>query len=337
MLKYVLDHHRNGATMNYIVLDLEWNQCPNGKEKENKKIPFEIIEIGAVKLDQNLNVIDTFSELIRPQVYRSLHYKIREISKITMDDLKECRNFKDVVNDFLDWCGEDVTFCTWGALDLTELQRNIQYYKIKRQMPFPFIYLDIQKLFSIDQEDGKIRRSLSLAVEYLQIEEEEPFHRAVNDAMYTCKVMRMIQFESVKRFYSIDCYYVPRNKKDEIYVKFDHYSKYISRKFSSKESAIADEEVSKIPCFFCDQSLPEVLPWFSDNSKTYYAIGYCDKHGYMQSRIRMKKTANGLNYVIKITKPTTKEGSQQILARQDAIREKRRERRLRQAEEEKES
>ena len=42
--------------MNYIVFDLEWNQCPYGKEKENKKLPFEIIEIGAVKLDENRNI-----------------------------------------------------------------------------------------------------------------------------------------------------------------------------------------------------------------------------------------------------------------------------------------
>ena len=32
--------------MNYIVLDLEWNQCPYGKAKEIEKLPFEIIEIG---------------------------------------------------------------------------------------------------------------------------------------------------------------------------------------------------------------------------------------------------------------------------------------------------
>lgn len=36
--------------MNYIVFDLEWNQCPYGKDKENQR-PFEIIEIGAVKLN----------------------------------------------------------------------------------------------------------------------------------------------------------------------------------------------------------------------------------------------------------------------------------------------
>ena len=44
--------------MNYIVFDLEWNQCPGGKKGANKKIPFEIIEIGAVKLNNEKEVTD---------------------------------------------------------------------------------------------------------------------------------------------------------------------------------------------------------------------------------------------------------------------------------------
>ena len=59
--------------MKYIVLDLEWNQCPGGKEKENKELPFEIIEIGACKLDEDFNIIDDFQRFISPVVYRSLH------------------------------------------------------------------------------------------------------------------------------------------------------------------------------------------------------------------------------------------------------------------------
>ena len=35
--------------MNYIVFDLEWNQNPSGKKTRNDRLPFEIIEIGAVK------------------------------------------------------------------------------------------------------------------------------------------------------------------------------------------------------------------------------------------------------------------------------------------------
>ena len=37
--------------MNYIVLDLEWNQSNTGKEQEVKMMQFEIIDIGAIKLN----------------------------------------------------------------------------------------------------------------------------------------------------------------------------------------------------------------------------------------------------------------------------------------------
>lgn len=53
---------KRGQSMNYIVFDLEWNQCPDGKEKEIKDMPFEIIEIGAVKLDSQRRVIDTLQK-----------------------------------------------------------------------------------------------------------------------------------------------------------------------------------------------------------------------------------------------------------------------------------
>ena len=55
--------------MDYIVFDLEWNQSSDGQEKEIKEIPFEIIEIGAVKLDENFQLKDRFNHLIKPKVY----------------------------------------------------------------------------------------------------------------------------------------------------------------------------------------------------------------------------------------------------------------------------
>ena len=38
--------------MNYIVFDLEWNQSPGGKKYSNSRLPFEIIEIGAVRMSR---------------------------------------------------------------------------------------------------------------------------------------------------------------------------------------------------------------------------------------------------------------------------------------------
>lgn len=313
--------------MNYIVFDLEWNQCPTGKEKENKRLPFEIIEIGAVKLNEQLEYVDEFSETICPKVYKYLHYKIKEISKISMRDLQNRPYFKDVAEFFLDWCGENPVFCTWGSLDLMELQRNMQFYKMGRRLPFPLKYLDIQKLFSIDQEDGKKRRSLATAVESLGIELDENFHRALNDSIYTWKVMQNIDFDRVKSFYSIDCYYVPKNKKEEIYARFLTYNKYISRQFPSKEKALMDQEVVSHRCSICNQDLQIKIPWFSDNARTYYSLGYCPEHGYMKCKIRMRKNVNNKYYAIKTTKPTDEDGVVQIEERQGILREKRREKR----------
>ena len=61
--------------MNYIVLDLEWNQCPYGKSREEERLPFEIVEIGAVKMNEQKEIIDTFHILVKPIVYRRLHYR----------------------------------------------------------------------------------------------------------------------------------------------------------------------------------------------------------------------------------------------------------------------
>ena len=59
--------------MNYIVLDLEWNQCPTGKSGEIRRLPFEIIEIGAVKLDKNLQYVDSFREIVQPVYDYTVH------------------------------------------------------------------------------------------------------------------------------------------------------------------------------------------------------------------------------------------------------------------------
>ena len=116
--------------MNYIVLDLEWNQSST-TQGNNPKVPFEIIEIGAVKLNENKVMIDEFSALTKPQIYETLHYMTGKLVRIKMAELKNEQPFAEVMNRFLEWCGEDYIFCAWGPLDLTELQRNMTYFGFK--------------------------------------------------------------------------------------------------------------------------------------------------------------------------------------------------------------
>ena len=83
--------------MNYIVFDLEWNQNPYGKNNNHPDIPFEIIEIGAVKVNDDLEVVDEFQQVVKPRVYKRLHHKIQEITHLTMEELNSGEDFRKVM------------------------------------------------------------------------------------------------------------------------------------------------------------------------------------------------------------------------------------------------
>ena len=74
--------------MNYIVFDLEWNQNPDGRRHPDSRLPFEIIEIGAVKLNEKREIIDTFQCLIKPKVYHWIHDSIHEVIHVDYHELE---------------------------------------------------------------------------------------------------------------------------------------------------------------------------------------------------------------------------------------------------------
>ena len=313
--------------MNYIVLDLEWNQCPDGKEKENKELPFEIIEIGAIKLDENRRYIDTFHRLIAPQVYQVLHHVTRELIQTTMDDLKKGEDYVTAVESFLNWCEEDYIFCTWGSMDLTELQRNNRFFGVRDNFPQPFIYYDLQKSYSLCYDDGKSRVSLETAIEEMQIEKDNSFHSALFDAQYTAKIMQKMDFDKVKTYSSVDTYVIPKNRKDEFTINYGTYSKFVSKGYNDKDDVLKDGYILSSECYLCKKNAKKKIKWFSGNQKTYYCVAKCDTHGYLKGRIKIKKTDDDKYYAVKIMKITDSDGAAAVRERQAAAREKRRERR----------
>ena len=314
--------------MNYIVLDLEWNQCPYGKDMENKEIPFEIIEIGAMKLNSKKECIGEFSSLIQPNVYKEFHYHTQSMLSLTMKELKKGNGFVQVVTEFLEWCGEEYIFCTWGCTDLIELQRNMKYYGLEPLSQGPFKYYDVQKVFSmLYEQDTKQRRSLEYAVDYLNVLKTAAFHRAGEDAMYTMRVMQHMSYSDMERYYSIDTYQRPKDRKSEVYAVFENYSKYFSREFFSKEEAMADREVASTRCYLCGKNARKKIRWFSGNGRTYLCQAYCEHHGFLKGKIRMKKAGEGKFYVIKTLKLVSLEEAFTVKGKQEEVRKKRREKR----------
>ena len=306
--------------MNYVVFDLEWNQGNQAQQTEHADIPFEVIEIGAVKLNDKYVMINEFSRLIKPEIYREMHQYTSKLIHLQMEELERGRPFAEVMKDFLEWCGtEEYLFCSWGSLDLTELQRNMRYHNMTPLSDRPIPYLDVQKLFSLVYEDGKSRRSLETAVDMVQLEKDIPFHRAFSDAYYTAKLLTGIaeQKHEVLRRISFDTFHPPKTRAEEVKVQFDTYVKYISREFDSKAEAFADREVSSSKCYLCHKNLRKKIRWFSPNSKHYYCLARCDKHGYLKGKLRIHKSESGKLFAVKITKLITEEEAERLKERCD--------------------
>lgn len=313
--------------MDYIVFDLEWNQAADLRTRLENNLIFEIIEIGAVKLNEKREQTDDFHELIKPQVFHTMNQVTGELIHLKMEQLENCRSFPEVAADFVKWCGSDYIFCTWGNLDLMELQKNMDYYKMTPVSQKTIRYYDIQKLFSIAYEDRKSRRTLQYAVDFLDIRKDGVFHRAYADAFYTAEVVKSIRDDMVFENYSFDTYRLPRNKSEEIKVRFADYSKYISRTFPDKAAAMADRDVVSSKCYICGAKTRKRIPWFTNNGKNYYTIVNCARHGAIKGKIRLRRTDSGRIYVVKTMKQAGPDMVEDILNKKNQVRENRRERR----------
>lgn len=318
--------------MNYIILDLEWNQCPDGKEKENKDLPFEIIEIGAVKLDSDRHYLDSFERMVAPKVYRSLHHITKDIVHTSMKELMKGADFMDAAKDFFAWCGEDYIFCTWGSMDLVELQRNCRFYNVEYNFPMPFIFYDLQKSYSLCYDDGKSRVSLETAITEMNIEKDLTFHSAMSDARYTAKVFELMDFDKVKDFTSLDLYDIPASRKEEITMCYPTYSKFVSMGYEERETLLQQSYLLCTKCYLCGKTAKKKIKWFSSNQRTYYCVAKCDTHGLLKGRMKIKKTDDGRYFAIKILKLTDENGVASIRDKQLLARAKRRERRHRERE-----
>jgi len=314
--------------MNYIVLDLEWNQAAY-KSEEEAELPFEIIEIGAVKLDSNCENPEEFDELVRPQVYPFLLRRTKEITGLKDADLdRRGVYFDELLPRFLEWCGKDFVFCIWGTSDITQLERNMSYYKIKIPWKYPLKYLDVQKLFALQEGEGKARRNLESAIEAYGIAKNRPFHRAVDDAWYTAEVLRRIDRSRFESFFSVDYFRIPKNRFEETLFRFETYSKFVTREYPIKEDLMNNRKVREIPCLYCRKLTRKVIPWFADSTKNYFALGFCQEHGMMKGRIRVKTSENGLGvFGVRTVKPCTPEDESMILRKRDTLKEKRKEHR----------
>lgn len=187
--------------MQFVILDLEWNGVYS---KRIKKYINEIIEFGAVKIDENMNIVDKFSMLIKPQIGKKICGKVEELTHISNDELTNSNNtFLHAAKMFKDFSRECIIL-TWGITDISTLIENYDYYLKTKRLDFLESYINLQSYCEhcLDRVDPSKQMGLSAAAELLNIEYgHDNLHRALDDSMLSYECFKLLyNKEKIKSF-----------------------------------------------------------------------------------------------------------------------------------------
>lgn len=172
--------------MKSVVVDLEMCRVSKCEKTREFRCTNEIIQIGAVLLDEELNIIDTFSEYVAPQ-YGSLTSKIIKLTGITHENLAGADYFEAVLKKFSEWLPDDVeAFVAWSETDGAQIRKELEAkgivnYKVERLLGN---YIDAQAIFTEKMSSDRAYK-LSEALIAADIVTEGREHDGLVDAYNT--------------------------------------------------------------------------------------------------------------------------------------------------------
>ena len=178
--------------MNYVIVDFEMNLIAR-EEKEAKKIcGREIIEIGAVILDEQLVVMGEFKTLVKPQYNKVIYPRYESLTGISTNMVVGAPVFNTAYEMFVNWCesyGEDYEVYAWSENDYNQLvaEMELKGYS-NEEMKKPLIrWYDFQKEYM-----NKLGLEKVLSLEkFAIVRDEEECNRVLNsviDAFQSKKV-----------------------------------------------------------------------------------------------------------------------------------------------------
>lgn len=176
--------------LKYIIIDLEWNGTFSGKLGHYFN---EIIEIGAVALDEDFDVISEFSALVSPRFNKKLSGRVKRLTHITNNEVSQGMDFLKVYDQFCRWVGdEENCVMSFGTGDILVILENLEVYNMGKSISFMHNYCDLQMLCQkeMDVESGQ-QLGLSAMAEKLGIEVGNmDMHRALDDSIVSAECLK---------------------------------------------------------------------------------------------------------------------------------------------------
>ena len=296
--------------MNYIVLDMEWNQPWPGSPSSKKVLPVqirgEIIQIGAVRVSEDQQVQDEFQVLIKPKYYRSLNRRVSKLTGIKESRLRdEGVSMNTAMAQFRQWCGEDVIFLTWGFDDITILRENLTLYGIDDS--WITRWYNAQMIFNAQTDGSNSQKALKTAMEIFGIEASRPAHDALGDAYHTALICARLDLKKGAAEYE---------SAVKSHVNGFHGAELpgcISRKvfydYADKREAMAAMTGAENVCPTCGRQMHGTR-WFAQPGRRYMDLATCPDHGQFLIRIRLSDQPDGTIRVSRLTYEATSEAAE---------------------------
>ena len=270
--------------MHYIILDLEWDSTYFPKQK---RFINQILQIGAVKLDQNLDLVDTFEVTIKSNISKKVTGRFARLTGITTQIMREGVPFSDAVDMYNNWIGDNTVTMTWSNSDLytiLENEENIlngKRFKIEK-------YLDIQKFIQNEmqllgyQERNQV--SLETAAEFFEIKTDDiDFHTAKDDSL-VCSYL-------LKKSYNKERF--EKLIKDTTNPEFFGRLKFKAYAISNLKDPSIDKSQLEFCCKECGKKATKVTKWKYQN-RWFWANFQCECGNKFCGRVSFKKTYDDL-------------------------------------------
>ena len=194
--------------MKHIVVDLEMNPVSRKYEKERMVCGREIIEIGAVILDEQYHEIGSFKTLVKPQYNDIIEPYFVRLTKITTEMVSNAPVFEEALKMFFSWCrsvNDQVCIYQWSESDFEQIVSEMQLKKVILEEENKILlssWIDFQREYG---QKLNLSRAISLknATMYAGIDFEGNEHDALDDAYMTMKVFHLFKRQITKNKFKI--------------------------------------------------------------------------------------------------------------------------------------
>lgn len=279
--------------MQYIVLDMEWNQPWPGTYAAKRPLPVrlrgEVIQIGAVRLTDRQIVGDEFQVLIKPKVYRKLNKKVSSLTGIKDAQLAQYGiPFPEAMEQFREWCGEDCVFLTWGFDDIGILKENMALHGLNSD--WVDRWYNAQMIYNAQTDGSTAQKALKTAMQMSGVEASRPAHDALGDAYHTAIVCSRLDLPRGMAEYGRAV------EKHENGFHGAELPGCLERRvyhgFADRETALVTLGGKENLCPTCGRAMSHEK-WVSQQSRRYMAMAACPDHGSFLVRVRLAPEEDG--------------------------------------------